>query len=131
MGGLGGEDLANWKRHVGVGRLGIRLECLILGFFGSREQTRVASAQGSFDVAPCAKDGAHGSSALLYVVYAFLMKHRFEDSSKLSTGERLGQEIFLQGFVFELLTDFFEAFLTIDQCLNDRAQRGFNLFKIF
>src|ERR1700729_4589101 len=60
-------------------------------------------------------------------MHAILVKDLFEVSAKTCAFERLGEEITLEGFIFQVITDIGEALLAVLKCVDERLEREHHL----
>lgn len=72
--GLGDKHLAHRKWQIDLDRFCVRFDGLVFALFRSCQQAGVAPAESRFQIPPGAKKCAGGSTAFLYIVYAFLVK---------------------------------------------------------
>src|ERR1700721_2590663 len=88
----------------------------------------IAASEVRLEVAPRAVNRAAHGALFLHIMDAFLMQYRFQFSAELGTLQRLGREIFPEGFVLEVLADLLEALLPINGALDPIAERFFYYF---
>jgi hypothetical protein len=60
---------------------------------------------------------------------AFLVENGFKVAPELSAMERLCQEVLLERFVFQVISDFLQPFLAIDQSFDYETQGGFEFLQ--
>jgi len=126
---LGGQHLAHWERQFLLERFCVRRFRFIFRLFRRHQQSVVAAAQRGLEAGPRAINDAACGPAFFDIVNALLVKHRFEFAAKLRAMQRFRKKKALERLVFQLVADFLESLLPVDQALDDLAQCSFNFLE--
>jgi hypothetical protein len=121
------DELTDGKREILVEGVGVGLLGLVFSLFGGLEEGVVAAAQFGFKVSPDAVDGPGSCTGLFDVVYTVLMENLLEVAAEAGALKRFGEEVALEGVVFQMFTDVGKAFLAVEEGADEGVESALHL----
>jgi hypothetical protein len=126
MGLLLGDELADGQRKILVEGVSVGFLGCIFALLGGLEKGVVSSSELGLEISPGAVEGSGGGARLFDVVDAVLVEDFFKVAAEACTLEGLGEEVTLQGLIFDVLADIGEALLAVEEGADKRVESEFH-----
>jgi hypothetical protein len=91
------------------------------------EEGVIAAFELGFEFGPCATESGGDGTAFCDVVDTFVVKDGFEFATELCAEERFIEEVEPERGVLEFLANLPEAFLAVDEAIDDGAEGVFKI----